>query len=170
MRKATALWLVDNTTLTFKQISSFCGLHELEVKSIADGEVATNMIGEDPVSKGLISKDELEKAIANPNYQMQFQADYISYMKDQQKSGGKYTPIARRNDKPDAILWFEKNFPKVPESQIIKLIGTTKKTIQAVKEKTHWNIKNMKPRDPVLLGLCTQTQLENTVAKYKEGK
>jgi hypothetical protein len=170
MKKATALWLVDNTTLTFRQIAEFCGLHELEIKSIADGEVATNMIPEDPIQKGIVLKEELDRAIKDPNHKLELASDFINYIKEQKKKSSKYTPIARRNDKPDAVMWFEKNHPKVTESQIIRLIGTTKKTIQAVKDREHWNIKNIKPRDPVLLGLCTQTDLEKVLAKYREEK
>ena len=166
MPKATAVWLIENTPLTFEQIGNFCGMHALEIQGIADGEVAVGSVGADPIAAEQLTEEELKKAIADSNYQLNLSKEAAKLKKKKQK-GAKYTPIARRQDKPEAIAWMVKNHPYVPDSKIVKLIGTTKKTIESIRERTHWNIQNIKPKDPVLLGLCTQTQLDEQVNKFR---
>lgn len=169
MPKATAVWLVENTTLSFEQIGDFCGMHPLEIQGIADGEVATGIMGINPIEGGELASDEITKAEKNEDYRMQMSDHAIKHMKMQnaKKKGARYTPVARRQDKPEAIAFIMKNYPYIPDSQIIKLIGTTKKTIESIKERTHWNIANIKPKDPVLLGLCMQTHLDAVAAKFR---
>ncbi len=169
MPKATAVWLVENTTLTFDQIGEFCGMHPLEIQGIADGEVATGIMGQDPISSGELASDEISKAEKDENYRMQMAQHALNHMKraGTKKKGARYTPVARRQDKPEAIAFILKNYPYIPDSQIIKLIGTTKKTIESIKERTHWNITNIKPKDPVLLGLCMQTSLDAVANKFR---
>lgn len=165
MPKATAVWLIENTGLTFKQIAEFCYIHELEVKGIADGEVASSIVGFDPISNGQLTKEEIERCTKNPNAHLQLSVSIAYDFVSKKKKQAKYTPIARRQDKPDAIYWLLKNCPNIQDNQIIKLIGTTRTTISAVRERTHWNMKNIRPRDPVLLGICTQTELDKTVSQ-----
>lgn len=168
MPKATAVWLVENTTLTFDQIGEFCGMHPLEIQGIADGEVAVGIMGQNPMDAGELTKEEIEKAEGDDSYRMVMAQKAMAHMKMQKtKKGARYTPVARRQDKPEAIAWIVKNHPYIPDSQIVKLIGTTKKTIDSIREKTHWNITNIKPKDPVLLGLCLQTTLDATVQKFR---
>ena len=171
MPKATAIWLIENTTLTFGQIAEFCGLHPLEVQGIADGDVSKGIIGIDPVTSGQITKEEITRCETNPKLYLTLSANAQKLMKEQarQKKSAKYTPVARRQDKPDAVAWIIKNCPELNDSQIMKLIGTTKTTINAVRDKSHWNSPNIRPRDPVLLGLCTQTELDRIydLAKQK---
>jgi uncharacterized protein len=161
MPKATAVWLVENTKLTFQQIADFCGMHPLEVQGIADGEVASSISGINPIENGQVTREMLELCEANPNAKIK-----SSYERAKNK-GGKYTPVARRQDKPEAISWLIKHHPYIPESKIIKLIGTTKSTIEKVRDKTHWNSKDMTPKDPVLLGLCSQYELDNLIRKHR---
>jgi hypothetical protein len=174
MPKATAVWLVDNTSLTFDQIADFCELHPLEVQGIADGEVAKGILGIDPISSGQLSKDEIELCEKDHNRKLHLTANMLRLIKEQhkQKKSGKYTPIARRQDKPDAIAWIIKNLPEMSDNQIVKLIGTTKSMIASVRDKSHWNMPNIKPKDPVLLGLCTQSELDYlqklALAKHQE--
>jgi uncharacterized protein len=165
MPKATAVWLVENTSLTFKQISEFCGMHELEIKGIADGEVCQGIMGVSPITNGQLTKAELERCTQNPNAKITMANGSLQHLVNK-KSNSRYTPIARRQDKPDAIYWLIKACPNIQDTQIIKLIGTTKSTILAIKERSHWNMKNIKARDPVLLGLCTQSELDKIVQKY----
>ncbi len=169
MPKATAVWLVENTTLTFDQIGEFCGMHPLEIQGIADGEVATGIRGQDPIAAGELSSEEIAKAEGDEHYRMVMSSHALAHMKmaKAKKKGARYTPVARRQDKPEAIAFILKNHPYIPDSQIIKLIGTTKKTIDSIKERTHWNIANIKPKDPVLLGLCMQTQLDAVASKFR---
>lgn len=162
MPKATAVWLVENTSLTFKQISDFCGMHELEVKGIADGEVAQGIMGIDPTTSGQLSRDEITRCEKDQNANLKISHSVADNLLHSKKKA-KYTPMARRQDKPDAVYWFLKNCPTVDDKKIIKLIGTTKTTIEAIRDKTHWNMQNIRPRDPVLLGLCTQTELDKVV-------
>jgi len=170
MPKATAVWLVDNTSLTFEQIADFCGLHPLEVKGIADGEVARDIRGADPIANGQLSRDELDRAEKNDKYRMVAQKSrHAEYLKPQKKAP-KYTPVSRRQDRPDAIAWFVRNHPEVADSQIAKLLGTTKATIDQVRNRTHWNSANIKPVDPVTLGLSTQLELDAVVKKAAEKK
>jgi hypothetical protein len=164
MPKATAIWLIDNTTLTFKQIADFCGMHELEVKGIADGEVAVGVIADNPITSGQLDKEEIQRCCKDPNAKLQLKlSNAYETVSKAKKKGAKYTPIARRQDKPDAIYWLIKNFPEIKDSTIIKLIGTTKSTVDAVRNRTHWNMANIRQRDPVLLGICSQTDLDKIV-------
>lgn len=164
MPKATAVWLIENTALSFEQIGEFCGMHPLEVQGIADGEVAIGIIGNDPVANGQLSAEEIKRCEADPKARLLMEADARKHLTTKTK-GARYTPVARRQDKPDAISWILKNHPYITDAQIVKLIGTTKNTINAVRSKGHWNSSNIKPKDPVLLGLCTQTHLDDAVAK-----
>ncbi len=165
MPKATAVWLVDNTSLTFDQIANFCQLHELEVKGIADGDVAQGIKGMDPLSSGQLTRDELEMAQSNPAYQLKLAESKVDIPEVKTKRGPRYTPVSRRQDRPDAISWLLRNHPELTDSQVIKLVGTTKPTIQAIRERSHWNSANIKPVDPVTLGLCKQTELDGAVQK-----
>ena len=165
MPKATAVWLIDNTTLSFEQVAEFCGLHKLEVKGIADGDVAENMRGVDPISGGELTREEIRKGEEDNTYRLKKAESKIAHIPQPKRKGARYTPVARRQDKPDAIAWFIRNHPEVSDAQISKLIGTTKTTIQAVRERSHWNSSNIKPTDPVSLGLCTQIDLDEQVKK-----
>ena len=170
MPKATAVWLVDNTSMTFEQIADFCGLHPLEVKGIADGEVARDIRGADPIALGQLTRDELDKAQADPSYRMKAQKSRHAELLKPVKKGPRYTPVSRRQDRPDAIAWFLRNHPEVADSQIARLLGTTKATIDQVRNRTHWNSANIKPVDPVTLGLSTQLELDAVVKKAAEKK
>jgi len=163
MPKATAIWLIDNTALTFEQISAFCGLHPLEVKAIADGEVAPGMIGMDPIANGQITKQELARCEADPDARLRLLVPDLP-QPVQRSKGPRYTPVTKRGDKPDAIAWLLKTHPELSDAQVTRLIGTTKPTIAAVRDRTHWNTPNIKPRHPVSLGLCTQRELNEAVA------
>ena len=164
MPKATAVWLVENTSLTFEQIADFCGLHALEVQAIADGEVAMQMQGLDPVANGQTTAEEIERCQKDPEARLKLSAQAVPEVLVKHR-GPRYTPIAKRQDKPDAIAWLTKNHPELSDTQISKLIGTTKPTIAAVRERTHWNSVNIKPRHPVGLGLCTMEELDAAVAR-----
>lgn len=166
MPKATAVWLVENTALSFEQIAAFCGLHPLEVQGIADGDVSGGIRGVDPIASGQLTMDEIKRCEADPKGKLELKNTAKQYITTKTK-GSRYTPVARRQDKPDAIAWLIKNFPALTDAKIAKLIGTTKNTIQAVRGKSHWNSSNIKPRDPVLLGLCTQTHLDAAVATIR---
>ncbi|RMD47143.1 MAG: DUF1013 domain-containing protein [Alphaproteobacteria bacterium] len=164
MAKAVAVWLIDNTTLTFKQIADFCGLHELEVQGIADGEVAAGMKGFDPVASNQLDREEIEKGEKDPNYRLKLKRTPYSEG-EQRRRGPRYTPLSKRQERPAAILWLVKYHPELSDSQIMKLVGTTKPTIQSIRERTHWNINNLQPVDPVALGLCKQSELDEAVRK-----
>lgn len=170
MPKATAVWLVDNTSLTFDQIADFCGLHPLEVKGIADGEVARDIRGADPIANGQLSRDELDAAEKNDAYRMKAQKSRHAELLKPVKKAPRYTPVSRRQDRPDAIAWFIRNHPEVPDSQISRLLGTTKATIDQVRNRQHWNSANIKPVDPVTLGLATQMELDAVVRKAADKK
>ena len=170
MPKATAVWLVDNTSLTFDQIADFCGLHPLEVKGIADGEVARDIRGADPIANGQLSREELDAAQGNPKYRMKAQKSRHAELLKPVKKAPRYTPVSRRQDRPDAIAWFIRNHPEVADSQISRLLGTTKATIDQVRNRTHWNSANIKPVDPVTLGLSTQLELDAVVRKAADKK
>lgn len=170
MPKATAVWLVDNTSLTFEQIADFCGLHPLEVKGIADGEVARDIRGADPIANGQLSREELDKAGKNPKYRMAAQKSRHQELLKPVKKGPRYTPVSRRQDRPDAIAWFVRNHPEITDAQVAKLLGTTKATIEQVRNRTHWNSANIKPVDPVTLGLVGQLELDAVVKKAAEKK
>jgi uncharacterized protein len=169
MPKATAVWLVENTSLTFDQIGEFCGLHPLEVQAIADGEVAVQMIGVDPVANGQLTMAEIERCQKDPEARLKLLESAHPEPLVRHK-GPRYTPIAKRQDKPDAIAWLVKNHPELSDGQISKLVGTTKPTIAAVRDRTHWNNTNIKPRHPVALGLCTLEELEAAVKRANRGK
>ena len=164
MAKATAVWLVDNTTLSFKQIADFCGLHELEVQGIADGDVATGVKGFDPVANNQLDAAEIEKAEKDPLHKLK-QKFYAAATGEEKRRGPRYTPLSKRQDRPNSILWLVKFHPELADAQISKLVGTTKPTIQSIRERTHWNIGNMEPIDPVALGLCKQSELDLAVQK-----
>jgi uncharacterized protein len=169
MPKATAVWLVENTSLTFDQIGEFCGLHPLEVQAIADGEVAVQMQGLDPIANGQLTLEEIERCQKEPSARLKLLAEAVPVPVVKHR-GPRYTPIAKRQDKPDAIAWLLKSHPELSDGQVSKLIGTTKPTIQAVRDRTHWNSTNIKPRHPVALGLCTLAELESAVARANRGK
>ncbi|QUS36785.1 DUF1013 domain-containing protein [Falsirhodobacter algicola] len=162
MAKATAVWLVDNTTLSFRQIADFCGMHELEVQGIADGDVATGVKGFDPVANNQLEQSEIDKGQANPLHKLKLKFNAAAQGEDKRR-GPRYTPLSKRQDRPNAILWLVKFHPELTDSQIAKLVGTTKPTIQSIRERTHWNIQSMTPIDPVALGLCRQTELDSQV-------
>lgn len=164
MAKATAVWLVDNTTISFKQIADFCGLHELEVNGIADGEVAVGIKGFDPLANNQLDQDEIRKAEADPGHKLKLKYNPAADGELKRK-GPRYTPLSKRQDRPSAIAWLVKFHPELADSQIARLVGTTKPTIQSIRERTHWNIGNMQPIDPVALGLCKQTELDAAVQK-----
>ncbi len=163
MPKAKAVWLVDNSVLTFEQVADFCGLHELEVQAIADGEVAIGMQGMDPIAAGELTKEEIERCEADPNAQLKFMKADLPDSRVKQK-GARYTPVSKRQDRPNAIAWMVKNYPELSDAQISKLIGTTKPTITAIRDRTHWNMTNIAPQNPVGLGLCNGADLEKAVA------
>ena len=162
MPHATASWLVENTSLTFEQIAEFCGLHILEVQAIADDTAATKLTGRDPIRAGELTHEEIEKAQGDPDYRLKmFKApDPV-----RRTRGPRYTPVSKRQDKPDGIAWIIKNHPEVTDGQISKLIGTTRTTIAAIRDRSHWNMANITPKDPVTLGLTTQRELDAAVAK-----
>ena len=162
MSKATAVWLVDNTTLTFRQVADFCGMHELEVQGIADGDVATGVKGFDPVSNNQLDLIEIERGQNDPMYKLKLKFNQ-SAVGEEKRRGPRYTPLSKRQDRPAAILWLVKFHPELSDGAIGKLVGTTKPTIQAIRERTHWNIGQITPIDPVALGLCRQTELDTAV-------
>lgn len=164
MAKATAVWLVDNTTLTFKQVADFCGFHELEVQGIADGDVAAGVKGFDPISNNQLTREEIEEAEKDPKHKLKLKF-YAAAVGEEKRRGPRYTPLSKRQDRPASILWLVKFHPELTDGQIGKLIGTTKPTIQALRERTHWNINNIQPIDPVALGLCKQVELDAVVQK-----
>ncbi|WP_224824851.1 DUF1013 domain-containing protein [Cognatishimia sp. MH4019] len=164
MAKATAVWLVDNTTLTFKQVADFCGLHELEVQGIADGDVAAGVKGFDPIANNQLTQENIDAAEKDPlvKLELKFNAAAVG---EEKRRGPRYTPLSKRQDRPASILWLVKFHPELTDGQISKLVGTTKPTIQAIRERTHWNISNIQPIDPVALGLCKQSELDAAVQK-----
>lgn len=164
MPKATAVWLVDNTALTFDQIATFCTLHPLEVKAIADGDSAQGIKGLDPINTGQLSRDEIAKAEGDANHVLKISESRV-HVPQLKKKGPRYTPVSKRQDRPNAILWLVRNHPELKDAQISRLAGTTKNTIQQIRERTHWNSANLQPVDPVALGLCTQIDLDFEVNK-----
>ena len=165
MPKATAVWLVDNTSLTFKQIAELCGLHVLEVKGIADGDVAHGIKGMDPISSGQLTRGEITRAQEDAKYRLVLLQPKVEIPEVKTKRGPRYTPVSRRQDRPNAILWLVRNHAELKDSQIMLLVGTTKPTIHSIRERTHWNSVSLQPMDPVTLGLCSQTDLDNTVKR-----
>ena len=171
MPKATAVWLVENTSLSFEQIADFCKLHPLEVKGIADGEVAAGIKGFDPVSNGQLTREELDKAQADPDYRLKIAQSKVKLPEVKRtKKGPRYTPVSRRQDRPNAILWLVRNHPELKDAQIMRLVGTTKTTIQQVRDRTHWNSSTLSPLDPVTLGLASQIDLDFEVQRAAKDK
>ena len=164
MAKATAVWLVDNTTLSFKQIADFVVMHELEVQGIADGDVAAGVKGFDPIANNQLTQEELDAGIKDPMHKLQLKFNPAA-VGEEKRRGPRYTPLSKRQDRPASILWLVKFHPELADAQISKLVGTTKPTIKALRERTHWNIANIQPIDPVALGLCKQTELDAAVQK-----
>jgi len=164
MPKATAVWLVDNTSLSFEQIADFCKLHPLEVKAIADGESALTIKGLDPVLTGQLTREEIEAAEADHDQRLHMATPKVRVPTAKRK-GPRYTPVSRRQDRPNAILWLLRNHPELKDAQVMRLVGTTKPTIEAIRDRTHWNANNLQPMDPVSLGLCSQIDLDFEVEK-----
>ncbi|KJV09305.1 cytoplasmic protein [Elstera litoralis] len=162
MPKATAVWLVENTALTFDQIADFCGLHMLEIQAIADGEVAGGMQGLDPIINGQLTHEEIKRCEADTKTKLKLLVSNLPQPLVRTK-GGRYTPIAKRQDKPDAIAWLVRNYPDITDGQISKLLGTTKTTIASIRDRSHWNISNIKARDPIQLGLCSYAALQEVL-------
>tara|TARA_X000000368_G_scaffold343312_1_gene281928 strand:+ start:410 stop:1042 length:633 start_codon:yes stop_codon:yes gene_type:complete len=165
MPKATAIWLVENTSLSFKQIANFCGMHELEIKGIADGEVGAGIKGLNPVTNNQLTKEEIEKCSGDHDLDLQIIKNEISAKTEQSKKKKKYTPLSKRQDRPDAVYWLIRNHPELKDSQVAKLVGSTKSTIDAIRNRTHWNMSNIRPQDPIGLGLCRQIELDDALAK-----
>ena len=165
MPKATAVWLIENTSLTFEQIATFCGLHVLEINAIADGDSMQGMQGISPISMGQLTQEEIERCQKSPSEHLRLYENGILASESVKTGKGRYTPRARRGDRPDAIAWLIKQYPNLTDAQIIRLIGTTKATIEAIRKRQHWNIANIKPRSPVVLGFCGQAELDALIAK-----
>ncbi|TNE61107.1 MAG: DUF1013 domain-containing protein [Alphaproteobacteria bacterium] len=161
MPMATAVWLVDNTSLTFRQIAAFCDLHELEVQGIADGTVGMHIVGQDPTANGQLTWEDIERCQKDPVGRLKLQEDAVKALP--RTKGPRYTPVSKRQDKPDAIAWLVRHHPELSDLQISRLVGTTKPTISAIRDRSHWNISNIKPQDPVGLGLCKQIELDEAV-------
>jgi hypothetical protein len=162
MPHATASWLVDNTSLSFEQIAEFCGLHILEVQAMADDLASSKYTGRDPVHAGELTHEEIARGQADPDYRLKMQRAPVDVSRTK---GPRYTPVSKRQDKPDGIAWIIRNHPEISDAQIGKLIGTTRNTINAIRERSHWNIQNIQPKDPVTLGLCSQRELDAAVAR-----
>ncbi len=170
MPKATAVWLVDNTALSFDQIAEFCKLHPLEVKAVADGDSAQGIKGLDPIQTGQLTREEIELAEQDPNRRLKLADPKVRLPEAKRKKGPRYTPVSRRQDRPNAILWLVRNHPELKDSQIMRLVGTTKSTIEAIRERTHWNAAALQPMDPVTLGLCSQIDLDLEVHRAAKEK
>ncbi len=169
MPKATAVWLIENTTLTFRQIAAFTGLHELEIQAMADGDIATGMKGIDPIANSQLTEDEIKRCEADKTATLQLKRSTLPKPKARSK-GPRYVPVSKRGDKPDGIAWLVKNHPELSDAQVGKLAGTTKATIQKIRDRSHWNIQNIKARHPVELGICTMQELDAAVAKARKDK
>ncbi|WP_291296388.1 DUF1013 domain-containing protein [Elioraea sp.] len=167
MPKATAVWLIDKTSLSFDQIAAFVGMHPLEIQAIADGEVAIGIVGHDPIGSGQLTREEIARCEGDAEARLRLAQSTVVLPKPKGK-GARYTPVSKRNDRPDGIAWLLRNFPILSDQQVGKLLGTTKDTIAKVRDKAHWNSANIKPRDPVILGLCTQTDLNREVQQAIE--
>jgi hypothetical protein len=170
MPKATAVWLIENTGLSFDQVADFCKLHPLEVKAIADGDAAQGVKGLDPIQTGQLTREEIEAAESDPDHRLQLATPKVRLPEPKRKKGPRYTPVSRRQDRPNAILWLIRNHPELKDAQIMRLVGTTKSTIQAIRERTHWNAANLTPMDPVTLGLCSQIDLDLEVQRAAKDK
>lgn len=169
MPKATAIWLVDNTALSFDQIAQFCKLHPLEVKAIADGEAAQGIKGLDPIATGQLSRDEIARGEGNPDHRLKLSEPKVRVPESKRK-GPRYTPVSKRQDRPNAILWLVRNHPELKDAQISRLVGTTKSTIEQIRGRTHWNSTNLTAMDPVTLGLCSQIDLDMEVEKAAKNR
>ena len=165
MPKATAVWLVENTTISFKQIADFCNLHELEVKGIADGDVAKGIKAYNPILAGQLTRDEIEKASTDVNKPLILNKKELNISSNPKKKTQKYIPLSKRQDRPDAVVWLIKNFPQLSDNQIAKLIGSTKNTVSLIRNKNYWNISNLSPKDPVVSNLCSQIDIKNAADK-----
>jgi hypothetical protein len=163
MPKATAVWLVENTSLTFDQIADFCKLHPLEVKGIADGEVAAGIKGHDPITSGQLTREEIARGEKDTSYRLRLAQSKVRLPEPKKTRGPRYTPLSRRQDRPNAILWLVRNHPELKDAQIMRLVGTTKTTLQSIRDRTHWNSPSLAPMDPVTLGLCSQIDLDMEV-------
>ncbi|WP_297323660.1 DUF1013 domain-containing protein [uncultured Bartonella sp.] len=169
MPKATAVWLVDNTALSFDQIATFCKLHPLEVKAIADGESSQGIKGLDPIITGQLTRDEIERGEKNIDYKLKLSEPKV-HLPESKRKGPRYTPLSKRQDRPNAILWLVRNHPELKDAQISRLIGTTKSTIEQIRNRTHWNSANLTPMDPVTLGLCSQIELDIEVGRSAKNR
>ena len=165
MPKATAIWLVENTSLSFRQIGNFCGMHELEIKGIADGEVGAGIKGLNPITNNQLTKEEIERCSNDSDLELKIITNEISAKTEQSKKKKKYTPLSKRQDRPDAVYWLIRNHPELKDSQVARLVGSTKSTIDAIRNRTHWNMANIRPQDPIGLGLCRQIELDEAIAK-----
>ena len=170
MPKATAIWLVENTTLTFKQIADFCGMHELEIKGIADGEVGMGIKGLNPISTNQLTKEEIDKAANDPEHSLELIQNEITIQTERDPKQKKYTPLSKRQERPDAISWLLRNHPELKDSQVAKLVGSTKNMVVSIKNKTNWNMSNIRPQDPVGLGLCKQVDLDEALEKAERSQ
>ena len=169
MPKATASWLIENTTLSFDQISNFVGLHSLEIQAIADGEVSSGMLARNPIENGELTKEEIKRCEGDKTSLLNIKESDIPLPKSKTK-GARYTPLSKRADKPNGIYWLVKNFPEIPDSKVCKIIGTTKKTVQSIKDRTYWNIQNLRAQNPSELGLCTREDLAKIIEQLKQHK
>ena len=170
MPKATAIWLVENTALTFKQIADFCGMHELEIKGIADGEVGMGIKGLNPISTNQLTKEEIDKAANDPERSLELIQNEITIQTERDPKQKKYTPLSKRQERPDAISWLLRNHPELKDSQVAKLVGSTKNMVVSIKNKTNWNMSNIRPQDPVGLGLCKQVDLDEALEKAERSQ
>lgn len=170
MPKATAVWLVENTSLTFDQIANFCKLHPLEVKGIADGDVAAGIRGHDPITSGQLTREEIARGEADANHALALFVSKVVVPEIKKSRGPRYTPLSRRQDRPNAILWLVRNHPELKDAQIMRLVGTTKATLKAIRERTHWNSNALAPMDPVTLGLCSQIDLDFEVGRASKDR
>ncbi len=170
MPKATAVWLVDNTALTFDQVADFCKMHPLEVSAIADGDAAQGIKGMDPLATGQLTREEIERGEKDPNYRLKLAESKVRLPEAKKKKGPRYTPVSRRHERPSAILWLVRNHPELKDAQIMRLVGTTKTTIASIRERTHWNAATLTPMDPVTLGLCSQIELDFEVQRAAKEK
>ncbi|QPF92614.1 DUF1013 domain-containing protein [Bradyrhizobium commune] len=170
MPKATAVWLLDNTALTFDQVADFTKMHPLEVRAIADGDAAQGIKGSDPISNGQLTREEIEKGEKNQDYRLRLQESKVVLPPQPKRKGPRYTPVSRRHERPSAILWLLRNHAELKDAQIMRLVGTTKSTIASVRDRTHWNTSQLTPIDPVTLGLCAQMELDFEVARAAKEK
>jgi len=170
MPKATAVWLVDHTSLTFDQVADFCKMHPLEIRAIADGDAAEGIKGLDPITTGQLTREEIEKGEADAEYRLKLADAKVKVPEAARKKGPRYTPVSRRQDRPNAILWLLRNHPELKDAQVMRLVGTTKSTIQSIRDRTHWNTSALAPLDPVTLGLCTQIELDFEVQRAAKEK